>query len=161
LAVPVFSPDTYSAGVKSTNGWWTMRAFEMLISDTTRDRKYAMRIVLSSDLGGIRKTFKSLGAVVAEIDPQLRYVWVDNPHPDFQAKDVIGKTDDELIPAREAEQIIGLKRDTFISGLPQSRIIEFNRSDGVRSYSMQSYPIVNSGGHTRGILTVGFEVSAE
>ena len=37
-----------------------------------------MKDVDRSNVAGIRKALGDLGAVVAEVDPQLRYVWIDN-----------------------------------------------------------------------------------
>ena len=40
-------------------------------------------------VASLRASLKRLGAVVAEVDAELRYVWVDNPHPDFEASSVV------------------------------------------------------------------------
>ena len=98
-----------------------------------------------------------LGAVVAEVDAQLRYVWIDNPHPDFDAKLVVGKRDDELISEAEAEEIMTLKREAFVLQSPLSRVLSFNRSDGARCYSLFAYPIAEASGKVEAILTVAFD----
>lgn len=95
---------------------------------------------------------------VAEVDKKLRYVWVDNPHPDFDAKSVIGKRDDELISAADAEEIMSLKRESFEKEAPIARILSFKRSDGLRHYSLFAYPIRQASGKVDAILTVGFDV---
>jgi len=95
-----------------------------------------MQEVERSNVPGIRKALSALGAVVAEVDTQLRYVWIDNPHPDFDAKSVIGKRDDDLISKTDAEEIMSLKRETLDQEVPMSRIFSFERSDGLRYYSV-------------------------
>jgi len=119
-----------------------------------------MKDVERSNVPGIRKALGELGAVVAEVDRQLRYVWIDNPHPDFDPEAVIGKRDDELISRADAEEIMALKRDTFTRQEPVSRILAFQRTDGTRHYSLFAYPIRGSSGKVDAILTVGFDVPA-
>jgi hypothetical protein len=50
-----------------------------------------MKDIERSNVAGVRRSLRVLGAIVAEVDQQLRYVWIDNPHPDFDAKAVVGK----------------------------------------------------------------------
>lgn len=119
---------------------------------------FHMQDVDHSNVAGIRKALSSLGAVVAEVDRQLRYVWVDNPHPDFDAKSVIGKRDDDLISKADAEEIMSLKEETFERKAPIARILSFNRSDGLRYYSLFAYPIRQASGKVDTILTVGFDI---
>ena len=119
-----------------------------------------MKDVERSSVAGVRKALAALGAVVAEVDRQLRYVWIDNPHPDFDAKAALGKRDDELISRADAEEIMALKRDAFSGQAPVSRVLSFKRSDGLRSYSLFAYPIREPSGRVDAILTVGFDVPA-
>ncbi len=119
---------------------------------------FHMQDVDHSNVAGVRKALSSLGAVVAEVDRQLRYVWVDNPHPDFDAKSVIGKRDDDLISKADAEEIMSLKAETFERKAPTARILSFKRSDGLRYYSLVAYPIRQASGEVDTILTVGFDM---
>lgn len=112
------------------------------------------------DLGRIKKTLGELGAVVAEVDRDLRYVWIANPHPDFDSSQVLGKRDDELIPAEEAHPLMELKRRTFAERRPLSRVLRFRRSDGERSYSLLAYPVRDPDEHVRSIVTIGFDLPA-
>jgi len=119
-----------------------------------------MKDIDRSNVQGVRKALGALGAVVAEVDRKLRYVWIDNPHPDFHPEAVVGKRDDELVSREDAEQIMALKRDTFMRQKPISRILAFQRTDGPRHYSLFAYPILDSSGKVDAILTVGFDVPA-
>jgi hypothetical protein len=113
-----------------------------------------------SDVPEFRKSMRTLGMVVAEVDRELRYVWIDNPHPDFDAAQVIGKRDDELTEAAEAQRIMQFKRDIFAEERPITRTIAFHRSDGVCTYAMFGYPLRDGRGRVDGVLTVGFQVTA-
>lgn len=113
-----------------------------------------------TDLEDLKKTLAALGAVVAEVDRQLRYVWIANPHPDFSDVDVLGKRDDELIAQDSAKTLMALKKRTFDERRALSHVLQFHRTDGERTYSLFAYPIVEEGGEVRGILTVGFDLAA-
>lgn len=111
-----------------------------------------------SDVPDLRRAMGILGTIVAECDHELRYVWIDSPHPDFRAQDVVGKRDDELMPPAEAAAIMSLKREILASGRPIGRVLFFDRSDGRRCYSLCGYPVRDSTGETRSVLTIGFDV---
>lgn len=119
-----------------------------------------MKELERSNVAGVRKALSTLGAVVAEVDRQLRYVWIDNPHPDFDPRAAVGKRDDELTSRADAEEIMALKQDAFTGQVPISRTLSFKRADGLRCYSLFAYPIREPSGRVDAILTVGFDVPA-
>ena len=119
-----------------------------------------MKDLERSNVPGVRKALSALGAVVAEVDYQLQYVWIDNPHPDFDPEAAVGRRDDELVSKADAEEIMTLKQDTFTHQAPISRMLSFKRTDGLRHYSLFAYPIRDSSGKVDAILTVGFDVPA-
>lgn len=47
--------------------------------------------IAKENVAAVRKALQALGLVVAEVDRNLRDVWIDNPHPDFDPRTVIGK----------------------------------------------------------------------
>ncbi|MCE3273039.1 MAG: transcriptional regulator [Ramlibacter sp.] len=108
------------------------------------------------EVDSLRRTMKALHLIVAETDADLRYVWIENPHPDFDAAEVIGRRDDELISGPEAEPLMALKRQVLAQQRPDSRVITVRRSDGDRSYSVMAYPILETDEQVRAVLTVGF-----
>lgn len=130
----------------------------MLIAMIRQQSMLPIQNVHWADVATIPKTFAGLGVVVAEVDEQLRYVWIENPHPDFDAKSVVGKRDDELISKADADEIMRLKRETFDRQVAMSRVLSFKRSDGVRYYNLTAYPIIREAGKAKTILTLGFDV---
>jgi hypothetical protein len=112
-----------------------------------------------SDVGGLRAALRNLGVVVAEADLLLRYVWIDNPHSDFDPQAVVGKRDDELIAASEAAEIMELKAEVLLEKKALSRVLAFDRSDGAWYYSLCAFPIIDDDGKIDGIFTIGFPSS--
>jgi hypothetical protein len=107
---------------------------------------------------GLRKSLKKHGMVIAEVDHELKYVWIENPHSDFDAADVVGKRDDQLISKEDAKAVMSFKRKVLASGEPAHEILSFKRSDGLRDYTIFAYPIRNEQGVVDGLVTVGFDV---
>lgn len=122
--------------------------------------EFAVDSIYRSDLPALRDSLRKLGAVVAEIDRELRYVWIDNPHPDFNAAGVIGRRDDELIRPADAEPMLRFKREAWEARTPSGCTLRFDRSDGQRAYTIMAYPIVTEAGHVEAILTIGFDALA-
>lgn len=116
-----------------------------------------MNRIFRANVPGIRQALQGYGPVVAEVDQELRYLWIDAPHPDFYPATVAGKRDDELIGPGQAAQIMALKRRVFETKHAASAILTFNRSDGPISYAMQAYPVEDEG-EIRTILTLAFPV---
>ncbi len=115
--------------------------------------------IAKENVAAVRKALQALGLVVAEVDRNLRYVWIDNPHPDFDPRTVVGKRDDELISAEEAAGIMSLKRDVIASGVPQTRMLAFHRSDGPRYYNIAAFPVEDSVGRVAGVVTAAVDVT--
>lgn len=99
-----------------------------------------MNALLEDDIETLRLKFKTLGVIVAEVDKELRYKWIENPHLDFDPNEVIGKRDDELIPAKEAEGIISFKMKVFETGKAQVATLLFNLSMDLVITTLQDIP---------------------
>lgn len=113
--------------------------------------------VAVSDVPALRRMMINRGVVVAEVDRNLRYLWVDNPHPDFDPALVVGKRDDELIAADDAAELMSLKRGVLERGKHASRALRFRRSDGWHCYAVSAYPIRSTEGDIQGVITLGVD----
>lgn len=114
--------------------------------------------IAKENVSAVRAALRALGLVVAEVDLQLRYVWIDNPHPDFDPHTVVGKRDDELISADDAAEIMMLKRQVIASGMPTTRVLDFRRSDGLRRYNISAVPLIDASGKVQGVITAAVEI---
>ena len=52
-----------------------------------------------------RVALKGSPIVVWNQDKELRYTWIHNPHPGFEAEETIGKTDEQLLPPDDAARL--------------------------------------------------------
>jgi len=95
--------------------------------------------------------------VLAEVDRDLRYVWIRNPHPDFHPEQAVGKRDDELDPSPEVRQLVAIKREVLESGRPMHREWSVVRSDGRHFYDFHLQPRLDSEGRVVGVLTAALD----
>lgn len=116
-----------------------------------------MKILSRTEVAKLRDDLRALDLVVAELDQDLRYVWIDNPHPDFLASAVVGKRDDDLASPDEVHALMDIKREAFAHQRPLRRTIGFHRWDGWRAYSISVYPVQEESGAINTLFTVGFE----
>ena len=110
-----------------------------------------------SDIPGLRASLALAGLVAAEVDLDLRYVWVDNPHPDFNPEDLVGKVDSDFLQAEEAAELMKLKRECFETGEPLRKVIGFRLTDGWRFYCILLYPLRDSEGRIDGLFEIAID----
>lgn len=54
---------------------------------------------------------------------------------------------------------MSLKRDVIASGVPQTRMLAFHRSDGPRYYNIAAFPVEDSVGRVAGVVTAAVDVT--
>lgn len=91
--------------------------------------------------------------IIAHCDSQLRYTWIFNPHPDFDPQQVIGKRDDELARNHGTKQLMELKMEVIVTGMPVRREIVFPLSDGDQIYDVFGKPLFDADGRLAGVAT--------
>ncbi|MHB9109944.1 MAG: PAS domain-containing sensor histidine kinase [Armatimonadota bacterium] len=91
--------------------------------------------------------------IIFEQDADLRYTWIFNPATPYASAEVIGKTDEELLPPAEAERLTWVKRQVLATG--ERRHEEFTLSPGgiPRYYDAIYLPRVDSRGQITGVLS--------
>lgn len=97
--------------------------------------------------------------IIAQVDRELRYVWIYQPHPDFEAEGVFGKRDDELADNEGTRQLMELKRRVINSGEAARQTISFPLSEGRRTYDVAAEPLQDENGTVIGATTVAFDVT--
>jgi two-component system, chemotaxis family, CheB/CheR fusion protein len=113
--------------VQTTEGkWYTMRILPyrtldnvivgavLTFVDITAVRK--LREELRTNEERLRVALSSTSIVLFNQDTDLRYTWIYNPNPGFKAEQVIGKTDAELLPEKDAAILLPLKQQVLETG---------------------------------------------
>jgi PAS domain S-box-containing protein len=107
----------------------------------------------------LRLALQNKAIVLAGVDRDLRYIWVQNPHPDFSEEGVIGKRDEDLLPEAAAKQFTSIKQKVLETGEAQRTEISVELSDGLHSYDFYAEPTRDAAGNTIGLTTSSFDIS--
>jgi PAS domain-containing protein len=106
-----------------------------------------------------RIAVKNSKFVLAQFDLDLRYSWIFNPHPDFDAPLLIEKRSEELEYSDEMQQLHALKWQALESGKGIHEELSFSRSDGVHTYDTIIEPIYNDTGDVIGGTTSALDIT--
>lgn len=82
------------------------------------------------------RALNNTGILVLYQDPQLRVLWAQNVPASWSTGDLFGATDDQFLPASEAERVIGAKKAVLESGHPQSLEIHVPAEGGTKWFNI-------------------------
>lgn len=93
-----------------------------VVEEITESKRTEAALQLSEER--FRLALQGGHIVVFSQDMELRYTWIHNPSPAFDAATVLGKTDAELLSERDAARLIEFKRNILTTGLPARQEME-------------------------------------
>ncbi|WP_400243786.1 helix-turn-helix domain-containing protein [Niallia sp. JL1B1071] len=96
--------------------------------------------------------------MIAHCNLDLRYTWIFNPHPNFDAINMIGRTDKEIAENEGLRRLRNLKREVISSRDCIRELIEFPLSDGGNVYDFFGKPLMNRE-RIIGVITISTEVT--
>jgi len=142
-------------GVFDDNG--KIVAMEGICRDVT-DRKLAEEALLESE-ERFQIAINNSPIVVFNQDNELRYTWVYNPTPGFEADKVLGKTDADLLPANEAKQLMDIKRKVLETGIGAREEVTTTHKDKARYYDLTVEPLRDSSGSIVGVTCASMDIT--
>lgn len=119
----------------------------------------AMQEALRESEQRFRMTLENTKIIVAHADTELRYLWIYNPHPDFEFQSLIGKRDSEVAQNAGTEQLEALKRRVLKNERGARDIITFPVSDGPQTYDITAEPMRDAEGRTIGVTTAALNIT--
>ncbi len=97
--------------------------------------------------------------IVFSQDENLKHTWLHNPHPDFNLRDIIGKTDDELHSPSAARILKDIKQKVLDTGKAFNGDIEIEVSGVKANYTMHIEAIKDSDQNITGIIGTGIDIT--
>lgn len=97
--------------------------------------------------------------ILAHYDTDLRYTWVYNADPHFEAHAAVGHRDDELAPPESVAELTALKRETIDQDRELSRVVEVIVAGEPRYYTVHARPLHGPSGAVVGAVTAAAEVT--
>ncbi len=90
---------------------------------------------------------------------KLQYLWIVNPHLNLRASDVIGRSDEELMPADMQPLIIGHKMRAITTGSKQTFELELPDGNDSAWYRIDVVPIRETGQEVTGIVCAAIDIT--
>ncbi|HMR65489.1 MAG TPA: PAS domain S-box protein [Anaerolineae bacterium] len=107
----------------------------------------------------LKVAIKASNMILAQTDLEARYTWIHNPHPDFDPREVLGKTDIELADNEGTRVLFDGKRQVIATGVGLKTEIAFPVSDGLRSYDVFVDPLYDAAGRWLGVSTSAYDIT--
>jgi PAS domain S-box-containing protein len=92
-------------------------------------------------------------------DCDLRYTWVYSPRGDEAAAEMIGRTDDEIIPSPEHETVVAVKRRVLETGISEDCEVSYIMPERRASFALHIDPIFASDEKIVGIMCAAIDIS--
>jgi PAS domain S-box-containing protein len=92
-------------------------------------------------------------------DRDLRYTWVYAPEGAEAANEMLGRTDDEVLPIAEREAVIRLKQSVLETGVPAHREVSYLLPEGRTLTSLHVDPSYAADGSIDGVICAAIDIS--
>jgi PAS domain S-box-containing protein len=92
-------------------------------------------------------------------DRDLRYTQAFGPNVEKMAASLIGRTDDEILPSRERESIIAIKRKVLKTGIPADCEMSYVMPEGRSLFVLHIHPTFGANRKVVEITTTAVDVS--
>jgi two-component system cell cycle sensor histidine kinase/response regulator CckA len=119
-----------------------------LVEDALRANEQLMKVALAP-----------INMAVFSQDKDLRYTWIYRPQLGYKQENVVGKTDEELLPAESAGIIQFIKRKVLETGIGAHEEISLRWQGGVIHYDLVVEPLRDSRGSIIGITGAMLDIS--
>jgi len=92
-------------------------------------------------------------------DQDLRYTSASDPMRGHALEDILGHTDDEVLPADSGAGLVALKREVLATGQPKRGEFAFTEGSGTRWYDVHIEPMRDEAGDIAGLTCASVDVT--
>ena len=93
------------------------------------------------------------------VDPELRYVWINNSFLQLSLNSIIGKRDDELAIKTGTKRLMKFKRDIIATGKKGHAQFVFKVKSDLFYYEIFGQPVFNKKGEISGLTTIAIDIT--
>ena len=123
--------------------------------DITKTKTLEEELRLNQE--SIRNALQAAVIAIFTQNKELRYTWIQNPGHLFSDKKILGKTDADLLPERDAAKLTAIKRQVLESGQGTRIEIKAGMDDKPRFLSLTLEPLRDPGGDITGIVGASWD----
>lgn len=98
---------------------------------------------------------------IAMQDTLLRYIWIRNAPAGFDAQDMLGRTDAEILEKGTAKEMTSLKQKVLDTGEEVKGQIFVRDGRGSRYFDLRAEPYHNEDGTIAGVLSIAVDVTEQ
>ncbi len=150
---PVFGPDKRIDGVRcAAIDIWHLRSLE--------SEQFRLTAELRTALARYEIALRGSNVTVFTQDRDLRYTSISNQFLGRQMDDIIGRSEDELIPAENRAAVVAIKRSVLDSGEAQDGEVEIKDGATQRWYDLHIQPLRDAAGHIVGLTCAAVDITA-
>ncbi len=92
-------------------------------------------------------------------DRDLRYTWAYVPNGAQAATEMLGRTDEEILPANEKDAVIAVKRRVLATGQPENCELSYVMPEGRALFALHVEPIAGPGATIQGLTCAAIDIS--
>lgn len=92
-------------------------------------------------------------------DRDLRYTWVYDPEGPDGAEEMIGRTDEDILPADMRDAVVAIKRNVLTTGVPETCEVAAVNARGRALYSLHIAPAFGADGKIEGLTGAAIDIS--
>ena len=158
--------------VQSKGGrWFNVRILPLLkagdvvdsimftVADISKLKQIENRFL--TDTNRVMSVINNSPIVVWNQDMELRYTWIHNPNLGFVSQEVIGKKDEDLLPAMEALNLTNIKRQVLDTGVGMRQNVRTSIKGEPFYYDLVIEPMYDSNSKVIGISCASMEISEQ
>jgi len=105
---------------------------------------------------GFETALRGAEVFVFSQDRDLRYTWAHSPRGD--RLDMLGRTDNEILPSTERDAVISLKRRVLETGVPQDCEVSYAMPEGRVLFALHVEPLVDADKAIVGITSAAIDL---
>jgi two-component system, chemotaxis family, CheB/CheR fusion protein len=160
------------AEVQTAEGrWYTMRiqpyrtmdnvieGAVLTFVDVTKERKLHEALRVNEER--LRVALSAASICVFNQDVELRYTWIQNSNFGFEAEEIIGKTDADLLREQDAATLTAIKQKVLESGKGARQNVRITSQGRSMLLNITVEPLRDSAGTVIGITCASLEITGQ
>jgi len=132
-------------------------AYQTVLRDITGRRKTERALRQSQER--LTLAIENAPIILFDQDRELRYTWLHNANPGVSTDWVLGKLDEELIPAEQAARLTSIKLRVLETGESSREVVETTMGDSLCSYDLTVKPVRDDTGAITGVTCAAVDIT--
>jgi PAS domain S-box-containing protein len=108
---------------------------------------------------GFETALRGAEVYVFSQDQNLRYTWAYSPRGDQSELEMLGRTDEEILPSTERDAVISVKRKVLETGIAQDCEISYAMPEGRVLFALHVEPLFGADKSVKGIISAAIDLT--